>query len=195
VVLADVVGSDRQLAVAAVGDDGELDTRGAAVVEERLDRRQARPSAVEDVVDQDARAPLEGDVELRLAHERLRVQGGLAAAHVQVVAVEGDVDRPEIDLDAAEFLDQPAEAVCERDAARVDTDERDALELCVRLDDLVGDPMERARERICVEENPFGGGRVCSGQLGTPFRPHRAGLKCWLLNRVRRTDYRLPGTS
>ena len=125
-VLADVVGADRQLAVAAVGDDGELDARGAAVVEERLDRGADRAAGVEDVVDEDARAPLEGEVELRLADERLRVQGRLAAAHVDVVAVEGDVERPEVDLDAAELLDQPAEAVRERDAARVDADERDA---------------------------------------------------------------------
>ena len=39
-VLADVVGADRQLAVAAVGDDGELDARRPPVVEEGLDRRR-----------------------------------------------------------------------------------------------------------------------------------------------------------
>ena len=41
-VLADVVGADRQLAVAAVGQHGELHARGAPVVEQRLDRRRAR---------------------------------------------------------------------------------------------------------------------------------------------------------
>ena len=69
--------------------------------------------------------PSIGKSSLRLADERLRVQRRLAAAHVDVVAVEGDVERPEVDLDAAELLDQPAEAVRERDAARVDADERD----------------------------------------------------------------------
>ena len=88
--------------------------------------------------------PSSGEVELRLADERLRVQRRLAAAHVDVVAVEGDVDRAEVDLDAAELLDQPAEAVGERDAARVDADERDAVEVGVRLDDLVGDPVKGA---------------------------------------------------
>ena len=57
--------------------------------------------------------PFEREVELRLADERLRVQRRLAPAHVHVVAVEGDVDRPEVDLDAAELLDQPAQAVRE----------------------------------------------------------------------------------
>ena len=77
-VLADVVGPDRQLAVAAVGDDGELDARRAAVVEERLDRGADRAAGVEDVVDEDAGAALEREVELRVADERLRVQRRLA---------------------------------------------------------------------------------------------------------------------
>jgi hypothetical protein len=125
-------------------------------------------------------AALEGEIKLRLAHEWLWVQRRFAPAHVQVVTVEGDVDRPEIDLDAAELLDQAAEAVRERDAACVDADERDVLELGIRLDDLVGDAVKRATERVCVEKDPLGGGRVCSGHLWTPFRPHRTGLKqCW----------------
>ena len=37
-VLPDVVGADRELSVAAVGDDGELDAGGPAVFEQRLDR-------------------------------------------------------------------------------------------------------------------------------------------------------------
>src|SRR5919202_5155439 len=41
-VLADVVGPDRQLAVAAVDEHGELDAGGAAIVEERADRSAAR---------------------------------------------------------------------------------------------------------------------------------------------------------
>src|SRR6266511_3774745 len=56
-VLADVVGPDRQLAVAAVCEAGELDSGGAAVVEERVDRRSDGASRVEDVV------PVEGNVE------------------------------------------------------------------------------------------------------------------------------------
>src|SRR5438034_11807142 len=62
-VLADVVGPDRQLAVAAVGDDGKLDAGRTAVVEERLDRSPDRPAGVEDVVDEDARDALEREVE------------------------------------------------------------------------------------------------------------------------------------
>ena len=91
-VLADVVGADGQLAVAAVGEHGELHARRAAVVEEGVDRGADRAAGVEDVVDEHDRHALERELELRVADERLRVQRRLAAADVQVVAVEGDVD-------------------------------------------------------------------------------------------------------
>src|SRR5207237_10660893 len=52
-VLAHIVGSDRQLAVTAVFEHGELRARWSAVVEERLDRGADRPACVEDVVDED----------------------------------------------------------------------------------------------------------------------------------------------
>src|SRR5947208_10711885 len=62
-VLADVVGADRQLAVAAVDEHGELDALGPSVVEERLDRGPDRAARVEDVVDEDDGLALEREVE------------------------------------------------------------------------------------------------------------------------------------
>ena len=56
-VLADVVGADRQLAVAAVAEHGELDPLRAAVVEEGLDRGAHGAAGEEDVVDEDDGAP------------------------------------------------------------------------------------------------------------------------------------------
>src|SRR5262245_35863484 len=52
-VLADEVGTDRQLAMAAVDDHGELDALGPAVVEEGLDRGAHGAAGEEDVVDKD----------------------------------------------------------------------------------------------------------------------------------------------
>src|SRR5215216_4127742 len=46
-VLPDVVGPDRKLAVAAVGEAGELDAGGPAVVEQRVDRGPDRATRVE----------------------------------------------------------------------------------------------------------------------------------------------------
>src|SRR4051794_40966512 len=116
-VLADVVGADRELAVAAIDEDGELDARGPAVVEQRLDGGADRAPGVEDVVDEDAGAALEREVERGRADERLRVERRLAAAHLDVVSVEGDVDRAERGALAGELLDQAPEALRERDAA------------------------------------------------------------------------------
>jgi hypothetical protein len=78
------------------------------------------------------------------------VQRRPAAAHVDVVAVEGDVERAEVDLDAAELLRSAGAGGARADAARVDADERDRVEIGVRLDDLVGDAVKGALERFCV---------------------------------------------
>src|SRR6266568_3932760 len=72
-VLADVVGADRQLAVAAIDEHGKLDAVGTAVVEECLDRGANRAARVEDVVDEDDGLPLERKVESGRADDRLRM--------------------------------------------------------------------------------------------------------------------------
>ena len=57
------------------------------------------------------------------------MQRRLAAPHAHVVAVEGDVDRAELGRLAGALLDQPREPLRERDAARLDADERDLAEV------------------------------------------------------------------
>jgi hypothetical protein len=152
-VLADVVGADRKLSVAAVGEDGELDALRAAVAEERLDRGPDRAAGVEDVVDEHARHPLEREVERGRADERLGVPGRLARADVDVVAVKRDVELAERDLGSAQLGDPAAEPLRDRDAARVDPDQGDPLEVGVALDDLVRDPRERALDRLGIEDS------------------------------------------
>jgi hypothetical protein len=85
------------------------------------------------------------------------VQRRVAAAHLDVVAVEGDVQRAERDLVAGAIRDQSPQTLRERNASAVDADQRDAVELRVALDDLVGDPGERALDRLGVEESLLGG--------------------------------------
>src|SRR5215213_3951912 len=139
-VLPDVVGSDRELAVAAVDEARELNAIGAPVVEQRVDRRADRASRVEDVGHEDAGHPLEREVERRRPNDGLCVQRCLAAADLDVVAVERDVERAVRDVRTGAFCDQPAQALRDRHASRLDADERHALELRIRLDDLVRDP-------------------------------------------------------
>ena len=85
-VLADVVGADRKLAVAAVDEHGELDPLGPAVVEQRFDRGADRPAGVEDVVDEDDPHAVEREGQLGRADRRAHAIG-------DVVAIERDVDR------------------------------------------------------------------------------------------------------
>ena len=152
-VLADVVGPDRQLPVAAVGEHGELHAVGPAVPEQRLDRGADRAAGVENIIDEDDGHPLKREVERRRTDERLGMLGRLAAADVDVVSMEGDVELPEGDLGAADLCDPPAKPLGERDAARVNADERDPGQVWIALDDLVGDARQRALDRVGVEEN------------------------------------------
>ncbi len=151
-VLADVVGADRQLAVAAVDEDRQLHARRPAILEQRVDRGADRAAGEEDVVDEDDRLPFEREVELGAADDGLRMKRRPTAAHEHVVAVEGDVDRADRDLDTRALLDERAQAVRDRDAAGVDADERELIEIGIALDQLVRDPGEGALDGCGVEK-------------------------------------------
>src|SRR4029453_6931963 len=73
-VLADVVGADWKLSGSPVPPAGELDARGAPVVEKRVDRRADRSARVQHVVDEDDRATFEREVKPGGAPQRLRVR-------------------------------------------------------------------------------------------------------------------------
>ena len=66
-VLADVVGPDRELAVAAVGQHGELHALRAPVVEQRLDRGAHGAAGVEHVVDQHDGHAVERELDVRVS--------------------------------------------------------------------------------------------------------------------------------
>ena len=89
-----------------------------------------------------------------------------ATPDLDVVTVERDVDRAEVGRRAGSLLDQPSQAVCKRDAARLDADERDAGEIGICLDDLVRDPRQRPAQRISIEENGSRRGLHCTHGAG-----------------------------
>src|SRR5581483_11210548 len=59
----------------------------------------------------------------------------------------------ERDLASGEVGDPPAQPLGERDAARVDADERDVVEIRIALDDLVRDPGQRPLDILAVEQD------------------------------------------
>jgi hypothetical protein len=90
---------------------------------------------------------------------------------VDVVAVERDVQLAERDLGARQLGDAAAQALGDRDAARVDADEGDALELGIPLDDLVRDPRQRPVDRLGIEDSlRFGGLRAGGVACDAVFR-------------------------
>src|SRR3954468_12143276 len=84
-VLADVVRPDRQLSVAPVDEDGELHARGAAVLEQGVDRGADRSTREENVVDEHDGLALEREVQLGAPDDGLRVERRPAAADEHVV--------------------------------------------------------------------------------------------------------------
>ena len=96
----------------------------------------------------------------------MRLAGRTAGATSHVVSMEGDVDRPELELDPAPLRDERAEPAGERDTTRVDADEHDLVEVVVVLDDLVCDPRERACDAFAVEQHA-GRGAARGGSFQT----------------------------
>ena len=76
----------------------------------------------------------------------------------QVVAIEGDVERPDRDRCTLVLLDQRRQPPCERDAAAADADEDERVGAAVALDDLVRDARQRAADLIGVEDGALGHG-------------------------------------
>src|SRR6267142_4507409 len=70
-VLADIVGADGQLAMAAVDENGQADDARAAEVHQGVHGGADRPAREEHVVDEDHDATLHGEVDLGAAHLRL----------------------------------------------------------------------------------------------------------------------------
>src|SRR5258706_13603936 len=111
---AAVLGADRQLPPAAVGEHHERDARRAAVVEQLVHRRAYRAAAVEDIVDQQQLAAV--DVEGNLGALGVVLQ----PARGVVVAIERDVHQPQGLFDRQQLV----EALREPSASGIETDHR-----------------------------------------------------------------------
>jgi hypothetical protein len=84
------VGADRQLPSAAIGENRELDTRRATIVEQFVDRRARRATGIQHVIDQDQRPAF--DIE----GNRARFDACMQAPFAVIVAVERNVDQTDL---------------------------------------------------------------------------------------------------
>src|SRR5262245_11509826 len=145
-VLADVVGADGQLPMAAVDEHGQPDDARAAKVHQRVHRGSDRPPGEEHVVHQDHDASFDREADLGGTHLRLL---GLEA---EIVSVEGDVERADRGLRAFDGGDLLGDALGKGDPARLDANQRNVLHALGLFDDLVRDPRQRAIEAGLVQD-------------------------------------------
>ena len=148
-VLADIVGANRELAVATVDEHRELHPLGTPVVEQGVDRRPHGAAGEQDVVHEHHGAPVEVEVEVRGMDHR----PGAGLAVVDVVAVERDVEVAERHLEPGQLADQRMQPLAQDGAAGVDADQRETIGTRVLLDDLVGDPHQGAAQIVTVEDD------------------------------------------
>jgi hypothetical protein len=137
-----MVRPDRQLPVAAIDEDRESDRLRPPEVDESVHCGPDRASRVEDVVDQDHRPPVEVEREVRSLHH------GLLGNDRQVVAIEGDVEGADGQVDRLVLADRIRDPAGQRDAPALDADQGEAVRSGLLLDDLVGDADGRAADLL-----------------------------------------------
>src|SRR5688572_11091302 len=98
-VLANIVGADGQLAVAAIDEHRQLDQARAPEIDERIEGGAHRTAGIEDVIDEDEDSPRDVEVDVGGANDGLGADGG------EVVAIESDVELPDRHGDPLEARD------------------------------------------------------------------------------------------
>src|SRR5919204_2641574 len=169
-VLAHVVRADRQLAVAAVSQYGQLHAFGAAVVEEGVDGGAHGAAGVEHVVDEDDRDAVQREVDVRGEYHRLAVPG----AHAGVVPGEGDVEVAERDRSTDQLLHALVQPCRDHRSSPVDPDDCDPLPARL-LNDLVRDPHEGTANILAIEYDLLAAQTACSFLAS---RDRVKGLRC-----------------
>src|SRR5688572_21258539 len=169
-VLADEIRTDRKLSVTPIDQDRELNHSWSSQIDQRVERGPDRPSRVEHVVHQDDGLVLDRERDVGAADHR-------GAAHVEVVPVEGDVERADRHRGPVDGRDLGGQPLGERHAAGPQADEGELLGAAVLFEDLVRDAGEGAVEGDVVENLRFFAQAGRSGAHYSPYEPHGARLK------------------
>ena len=180
-VLADEIGTNGKLAVAAVHQHRETYGARTSVVDQGIHRGSNRPAGEEHVVDEHDDPFVDREWDFRLAHHRRVADSG------QVVAVERDVDGAERDQGALVRPNRRLDAGRERVAARPDTDDGESGEVAIALYDLVRDPRDgpadvvRRKQRGRLALLPGLTGPVLKGEWRSTKYRRRADEKAFAL--------------
>ena len=128
---ADELGFDRHFAMTAIDQDAQGDAAGAAEIEEAIHGCANGTPGVEDVVDEDEVHAINSEGDVRGLQDCLRRDFG------EVVAVEGDVERADRDIDAINATHGPCDAFCEGHTTAANADERKVAGAATFFDDLM----------------------------------------------------------
>src|SRR2546430_8034080 len=146
-VLADVVRSYRQLAMAAVDEHRQLDRPRAPEVHESVHGGACGASVVDDIVHQHDHLAVD------VGH--IRLPAVRRHAQVTVVAVLADVQRADGNRRALELHQAVGQPACEVVALGHDANHHQVAGATVALQDLVRDPGEGAPDLVTVHHRRF----------------------------------------
>ena len=155
-MLADVVGADRELAMASVDQNRQAHDARAAEVEQRVERGPDRTAGVEDVVDQYHREAVHIGRHCGSFHRARPLER-------DIVAIERDVERARGHGHALERGDGVRQSLGQRRAPGPDPHQAEILGALVVLDYLVSDPGERPPDLVRLHDVGRAGwcGRLC----------------------------------
>jgi hypothetical protein len=136
-IFADKVRSDRQLAMAAIYQDGELDSRRAPKVGEGIKGGAHCPSSEKDIVNQHNRPPSNIDGHCGGADDWRR------ATRLKVVAVERDIEHSDGDARSLNIGKVGCDPLCKRDTTPPDANQHHIGDALVTLGNLVCNSRDR----------------------------------------------------
>ena len=145
-ILANVISPDRQFAMAAVDQGGELNPSRPAKGTDRVHRGTGGSTGKENVIDNDDGAILERQRQFRRVHHRqLR-------ARADIVTMHRHVDGPGCDIDLRNFANESGESASNLNSAQWNSCEHDRSQIGVLLDNFVRYPPQCALDRCRVLE-------------------------------------------
>ena len=140
---------DKSQVMPPVDQRQQLHPRGAAMVEQRIQRGADGAPRVQDVVHQDDVLP--GDRKRNIGG----IHHGLVRDRGKIVAIKSDIQNPHREFAPLEALDLAPQPLRQRNTAAADTDENQLVQIPSPLQDLVRQSDQRAVDFRCAHQLGF----------------------------------------